>query len=536
MPLLDAYGRPVKQAELTQPKAEAGITGVRQPFVASVAYGLTPQRLSSILRACDQGDITEYAKFAEEMEERDPHYSSVLGVRKRAVSGVEPTVTPASESARDVEIAEAVQERIAEDDLFPDLVEDLLDGLGKGFSVVEINWAKTARQWWPQSYDWVTQRHFKFDKETGRDLRLIDEADPANGIPLEPFKFAIHRPKLKSGLTCRGGLARIAAFGWMCKSYSLKDWMAFVETYGLPLRLGRYGPEATREDVEKLYLAVANIGTDAAAVLPKSMEIEFEQIASSGGDKPVFENLCRFIDEQTSKAVLGQTMTSDDGSSMAQAEVHDGVRHDIAAADARQVNATIARDVVKPFVDLNYGVQPKYPKLKIVIEEPEDVELAMNALPGLVAVGLKVKQSEVRSKLRFSDPEEGDELLGAPAPAQGTPPSAAPTPDPDPEDAEDEAEAANRGIFEPAPGLDADPAGFDPFGTADEIEAQMMAEWQEVTEEALTPIEAALAAATDYEDFRRRLAAIPEMPAGLLIDGLVKGLFKSRSTGDQRDG
>lgn len=527
MQLLDAYGRPVTRAELTRPQAQAGITGVRQPYTASVAYGLTPQRLATILRAADDGDIVEYAKLAEEIEERDPHYASVLGVRKRAVSGVVPVVEPASEDPRDVKIAKAVEDQIALDDTFPDLVEDLLDGLGKGFSVVEIDWRKTASRWWPERYAWRSQRHFKFDRETGSELRLIDEQDPANGIELAPFKFAVHRPKLKSGLTSRAGLARLVAFSWICKAYSLKDWMAFVETYGLPLRLGRYGPEATREDVEKLYLAVANIGTDAAAVLPKSMEIDFEQIASSGGDKPVFENLARFIDAQISKAVLGQTMTSDDGSSMAQAVVHDGVRHDIAGSDARQVSATINRDIVKPYVDLNWGVQAKYPRLRIVVEEPEDVKLAIEGAAKLIPLGLKVKQSEVRAKLRFSDPDEDDELLGAPAaPAPGaTPAPPPPAPEAEEEAEEPEEEAANR---------EAD--AFDPFGETDAIAAEMLGDWQEVMSETLSPIEAAIAEATGYEDFRARLAAIEDLPAGLLIDWLVKGLFNARSMGDQRDG
>ena len=36
--------------------------------------------------------LDAYLVLAEEMEEKDPHYASVLGVRKRAVSGITPIV------------------------------------------------------------------------------------------------------------------------------------------------------------------------------------------------------------------------------------------------------------------------------------------------------------------------------------------------------------------------------------------------------------------------------------------------------------
>ena len=68
-------------------------------------------------------------------------------------------------------------------------------------------------------------------------------------------------------------------------------------------------------------------------------------------------------------------MTPDNGSSQAQANVHNEVRHDVAASDARSVSGTLNRDLVRPYVDLNHGVQARYPKLRIVIEEAEDVDM-----------------------------------------------------------------------------------------------------------------------------------------------------------------
>lgn len=506
MALLDQYGRPVRTQKLTREIAAPGITGVRQAWAGSVASGLTPRAMAAILRACDEGDLNEYLVLAEEMEERDPHYQSVLGIRKRVISGVTPTVKPASDNARDKEIAAAVARDIAEHDGFSDLVEDMLDALGKGFSVVEITWARTASRWTPAEFIYRDPRFFTFDRESGRELRLRDEADMLDGVPLEPFKFIRHFAKLKSGMPFRAGLARLVAFSWMCKAYTLKDWMAFVETYGLPLRLGRYGPEASPDDVQALFRAVANLGTDAAAVLPESMRIDFENGPAVTGDR-VFENLARYVDEQVSKAVLGQTMTSDNGSSQAQANVHNEVRHDIAASDARAVSGSLNRDMVRPYVDLNFGVQITYPKLSLEISEPEDVKAWVESTVSAAEAGLKVAARDLRSKLRLSEPKEGDEVIGGAAASQ-KPPAAT---------ALNRAETA----------LDA----------IDQLEADAAADWQEVADGLMGAIESAVARAQSYDDL---IAALPEtmrhMPTALAVETLVKGMFKARAAGDQKDG
>lgn len=506
MALLDQYGRPVRTQQLTKELAEGGTTGVRRAWSDTVASGLTPMRLAAILRQADMGDLDAFLTLAEEMEERDPHYFSVLGTRKRAISGVTPEVKAASEDPRDEKIAEAVRENIAEHDGFPDLVEDMLDALGKGFSVTEINWHRSSREWVPDSFEHRPARFFTVDRETGSELRLLDEADRLNGVELEPFKFVVHKAKLKSGLAFRGGIARVVAFSWMCKAYDVKDWMAFVETYGLPLRLGRYEKSASKEDVQTLFRAVANIGTDAAAVLPKSMEIDFETAGTVTGDR-LFENLARWCDEQVSKAVLGQTMTSDQGSSEAQAKVHDEVRHDIAVSDARAVSGTINRDLVKPFVDLNFGVPKRYPRLKLVVQEVEDIDMIMGHVDKLAQRGVTFKTQEVRSKLGFSDPDDDDEVIGAlpkapPPPATNT--------------------ALNRADI--------------PSDLMDEIEAEAMADWQDVTDDMLAPIAEIIETSSSYEEIERRLDELPGLPVNRMIDTLVKAMFKARSLGDVKDG
>ena len=420
--ILDAYGRPIIPELLSRELAFPTLTGIRTIWNDSIASGLNPASLAGLLEDAAQGNHYAYLTLAEEMEEKDLHYAAQLGTRKRAVVRLPTDVDAASDSAQDVKIAEAVRELTVGDE-FRSLLEEQLDALGKGYSVNEICWNRSGKLWTPEQYKWRDPRFFQFDIVTRARIRVRDIKDPAFGVPLSPYKFIVHYPRLKCGIPLRGGLARLVAWSYLFKNFTIKDWVAFVEVFGMPLRLGRYDANTvTDKDLSVLKSAVANIGSDAAAVLPKSMEIEFQEAAKATGGERLYEGLAIYLDKQVSKAILGQTMTADDGSSQSQAKVHDEVRGDIRDADAMQLADTINRDLVRAFVDLNFGPQEKYPKFKFITAEPDDLnnkakrdgELSKNAgvefaakyfereygfQPGdIVRVGLPAQESDAAAE------------------------------------------------------------------------------------------------------------------------------------------
>jgi phage gp29-like protein len=422
--------------------AAPSLTGIRRVWRDPVADGLTPTRLAAILRAAAEGVADEYLTLAEEMEERDAHYGSVLGTRKLAVTGLAVRVDAASDAADDVRRADILRELTAAPE-FGEMAAHLTDALGKGYAVVELCWDRAGALWTPR-YAPRDPRFFTFDRNDGQTLRLRDEADPVNGIELPPYKFIVHTPKIRAGLPVRGGLARVAAVAYMCKAWTWRDWMAFADIYGLPMRIGKYGPNASEQDIEKLKAAIANLGSDAAGVMPDSMQVEFVQAAQTTGAADFFEKLAAFWDQQVSKAVLGQTMTADDGASLAQAKVHNEVRLDLLQADALALQNTLNRMLVRPFCDLNFGGE-NYPKLVIHVPQPEDTRLLVDALAALVPLGLEVEQSVVRDKLGLPDPEPGAVLLRAPSFLPSSP-AAENTPASMPDFQQKQFSAANRAV------------------------------------------------------------------------------------------
>ena len=409
--IVDQYGRPIQYDKLTEELAAARTTGIRQVWHQSVASGLTPGRLANILQAAADGSAHDYLTLAEEMEERDLHYASVLGTRKLAIAGLAIRIEAASDDAEDVRRADQLKELVDSPE-FGELQADLTDGVGKGYAVSEIMWDRSGKTWNPSRFEPRDQRFFQFDRDTGRELRLLDEADPVNGIALAPYKFIVHLPRIRSGLPIRGGLARLAAVGYMCKAWTWKDWMGFADIFGMPMRVGRYGPGASKDDISTLMSAVANLGSDAAAVIPDSMRIDFTQAANVTGAGDFFKGLAEWWDKQVSKAVVGQTMSTDDGSSQAQATIHNEVRLDLLQADAKAESNTLNRYFVRPWCDLNFAPGRPYPRLIIDVPKPENTKILIEALKELVPLGLKVEQSVIRDKLNIPAPAEGAELLG----------------------------------------------------------------------------------------------------------------------------
>lgn len=412
--LTDAYGRPIRKKELVQEQAAPSLQSVRRHDALHPSAGLTPGRLTAILRDSITGDPENYLALAEDMEERDNHYAGVLGIRKRQVAGLEVTVEAAGDDTASQEHADLIREIIARDG-FEDELIDMLDAIGKGFSCSEIIWETSEKDWRPRSLKWRDPRWFRFDRVDG-ETPLLREV--SGDVPLAPYKWVFHSAKVKSGLPIRGGIARAAAWSFLFKSFTMKDWAIFCEAYGQPLRLGKYDAGASEKDKAVLLDAVSNIGADYAAIVPQSMAVEFIK-ADISGSHELYEKRAEFLDRQVSKVVLGQTATTDAiAGGYAVGKTHDAVREDIERADARQLAATLNRDLVRPAVDLNHGRQRAYPRVRIGRPDKIDGKEFIANVDRFVRLGGKVGMSVVRDKLGIPDPAKDDELLQAPRTAK----------------------------------------------------------------------------------------------------------------------
>ncbi|MDR0577754.1 MAG: DUF935 domain-containing protein [Candidatus Accumulibacter sp.] len=414
--ILDQYGQPIHLATLKTAQATPTPFGARKVGQHATTSGLDPLKAARILRQAEDGDAAAYLGIAEEMEEKYLHYGAQLATRKRAVSGIDAQIRAASEETRDAEIADFVRESLP---VIQAASYDLLDALGKGYSVCEILWDTSGAKWIPRELLWRDPRWFLFDTSDGITPRLKSDLDP-KGEALRPGHYVIHTTAAKSGLPIRGGLARGAIWAFLFHNFSIRDWVTFIEQFGKPLRLGRYDSgAATPADLDVLFEAVRSLGQDAAAILPRSMEIEFPEVANARGQSGLWRDLLEYLDRQVSKLVLGQTLTADTGESgggsYALGNVHNDVRLDILKDDAQKLAQTINRDLIRILVDLNFAGVEKYPEYTLPVAEPEDLSARAAVVEKAVSMGYPVPEKWFSETFGIPLPEEGEAVLRPPS-------------------------------------------------------------------------------------------------------------------------
>lgn len=406
--LKDRSGKKVDPKKLVEERARPASTGPRPWKYASSTATLTPSKLASTLKKADEGDCTDLLTLASDIERRDSHVGAQLRTRRLALAGLPWVVEAASDSTQDVQIADELQ-RLVKGHAFSTLVFDLLDAILKPFAVCEIVW-KTGEKWTPERFAWRDPRSFAVSPEDGSSLLVKTDKNP-KGEELEPWKYIVHAPRQFSGPITTGGLIRPIAVMYSFKTLGLAAWLGYMEIFGIPWRVGKFDKSATQEDKELLSEAIQVLGMEGGITIPDGMKIEVLNSMGSGAGSSLHRDLADWCDRQTSKAILGQTLTADTGGgSYAQGSVHDGIRRTILQADAVDLAATIQRDLLEPYMLINYGEAVPVPTLRCATEEPEDRDAFFKALAPMVDRGLRVEQSIVRDRLGIPAPKEGDSV------------------------------------------------------------------------------------------------------------------------------
>jgi phage gp29-like protein len=416
-PLLDQFENvipPEDIAALREETAPVGGIYARPPFQGHIAWGINPQRLASIIRAADTGNTLDWFILAEEIEELYPHYATVLAKRKRQVVQLPITVEAADEKNKDyVKHADFVREWLKTDVLQLALF-DIADAIGKGFSACEIVWEQDVGMSRPAQLIYNPQRFFEFNPLDMKTLWLRTEGGFQD---LQPHKWLVHLHPSKSGNIARSSLARMVAFLWCYATFTAKDWALFTQTYGLPPRVGKYGPSASDNDKRTLWRAVSSIAGDVAAMIPESMQIEFISLPDKAAGAQLYEKRADWLDRTVSRLVLGgDASTSAVAGSHAVGKTHREGEDDVEKFDAFMLNASINRQLVQTMVAFTFGPQPAYPTASL--GRPNEIPLKdfIDGTTDFIASGLPVKASEMRERLQLTKPEDGDEVIGGDKP------------------------------------------------------------------------------------------------------------------------
>lgn len=406
---------------------------VRKAVDDLITNDLTPSVAIRAMRcARELSDVPYFVKTAMEALRRDPNLQSVIQTRVLAVSSLPLVAEPTAKKLQDRKATEAAQEVLESEAVEGIVPHLLLNGVYLGFGIGQ-NFIDTSVQPWALvDIQDVQPTFITFDKTDARTPYLLPQNAGEALQPLPVGKFIYHRPGLISGNPVCSSVAYAALFYYTLKALALKDWVGFVELYGQPIRVGKYpqglgATPAGKKDLDVLKRALRDLGGDAWAMLPESMKIEIVEAASRNSSAEVYERLCRFLDEQLAKLVLGGSLTSGTGNtgsggSQGLGVVHNELRTDILKADAKALSVTLRRCLIKPLTHWNFGLNVAVPRVYFQVEEAEDVAAKVKAICDLTDRGFKVPTAELYALLDIREPEGEEETIGGVvAPAEPTP-------------------------------------------------------------------------------------------------------------------
>lgn len=200
---------------------------------------------------------------------------------------------------------------------FYDFIDSCIDSTAWGFVLLELaDLVKTNIGVEIASFDEVPREHVIPE----RGLVVVRVGDE-KGISFTDPMFA--KTIFPIGKKNNLGLLNPVAPKAIIKKNVESAWSEFCEMFGMPIRVGKVASR-NQTDIDRMEAFLKAMGSAAYAVTGTDDTIELKE-TTRGDAYQVYEKLMERQDRAISKIFLGQTMTTDNGSSRSQAEVHERV-------------------------------------------------------------------------------------------------------------------------------------------------------------------------------------------------------------------
>lgn len=361
-------------------------------------------------------DLAQWDLYDE--VERDPHIAAVMNTRRLQVAGLEWTINPATRyervggkkqpvvEGRDVDIADVIYDKLTHLNGFTQDMVQLLDAIGKGFSVSEIIWDVDKEGFVvPVDIRNRPQRRFQFDAETMKP-KVRTMQNPFYGDPLPERKFIVHRNYSKYESPFGDPLDQQIYWMWLFKRNFWKLWMTHGETSASPLPFAVIPTNASAQLKSMAFNVIQQMRSGSSGYIPDNIKIMWSEASNIANSADTFENGVRMMDDQITKCVLGQMLTTEGSSSTgagsrALGDVHQGVRRDILEYDAKALSETISGTLVKWMVDYNFENVLHYPRFEFMLEAQSDIERQSRVIMNLASAGYMVAKTYIEDGLQI---------------------------------------------------------------------------------------------------------------------------------------
>lgn len=365
----------------------------------ATAKGVPMSSLGSIFPYNPDDLIGKRGYAIYDQMQRDAQVQACLTIKKLAVLSRGWEVHPASNDSTDMKVAEFIRFALQEmRGSILDVLFDVLDALAKGFSVLEINYRILDKKPFNGRVGLASIKSkdpstFQFDMDEYLNVRGLKRSNLAD-VALPPDKFMVYSymPRYESPYGTSD--LRAAYKHYWSKDILTRFMNLYLEKYGSPTAKGSYKRGTPKAAQEELLKVLDKIQQETAIVIPEDVQVELLE-ASRGGEAGYLQAI-DFHDKQISKAILCQTLVTDEGTkvgSFALAKIHLDVLKMCLCKLKRDLEESVMQEqVIKRLVDYNFTVSA-YPTFSLGPLEDQDVEQLAGVISKMIA-GEVIKPGE----------------------------------------------------------------------------------------------------------------------------------------------
>lgn len=321
---------------------------------------LTPHLLSCYLEEFRAGHFGNMARVMDCVEERDAILNVAGRKAKNAVSrhGYE-IIAEESGDQGQRDLAEAQCEFLkdffrnitatnacepGEEGGFSLLVRQMMDAVGKRYSIHEIQWQFPSSERATATFHHIPLWHFQ---STEGELEFLEDPNIGEGM-----KLSAHKERWL--VSVGDGVMTSASVLWMYKNLSLKDWVIFNERFGFPVAHLQVQAEPGTEEWHAAKCAVEDLGGGDSIVSQVGANLEWMQIGGSG---PIpYDKMIEYCDRAMVTLWRGADLgTISQGGDGVGASLQGDETATIELDQAQWVEEILNRRVVRPALAWRFG-------------------------------------------------------------------------------------------------------------------------------------------------------------------------------------
>lgn len=311
----------------------------------------------------------------------DDQVKPALMLKKLAMLAGGWEVVPHSDDSTDVEMAEFIKFNFEQmDGSIEKSLLEILEALDFGYSLGEILFKvndsssfsgkvilKAIKSKDPSDFEFVIDR---FGNILPSGLIQVSTSKP---LPMKKFLYFAYNSRF-GNVYGRSDL-KAAYKAWFSKGIVLKGWNMYIERFGMPIPVGLYNQRMTPENQSILQQIFDRIQFKTSMVLPKHLIDELKLMEVSGTGSDIFERCIAYYDRAIARSILVPDQMGlggrESGSLAKAVEQFNVFMLSIKQLQKEIGEHVIKEQLIKPLIDLNFGVQEAYPTFSFIPEKDE---------------------------------------------------------------------------------------------------------------------------------------------------------------------